>query len=427
MTSKAQKKGGYPTELEPLTEETQSFCIIIPAGEFYRNAAYVQLYKLGKWWSWKRDDSGELATQSAMTWRSLFEFNEDCGGSDVATKDDIRDGIYEAMNRLALQVATGQYANIGLSTDEDGTVTPTPEGGEDGEGTLPDDDPETEIDESKAARQGGATEVAAAIELFFDKIDGYYGPVNGTPTYTEAETSAQIISYFPCELVPMEQAITDYYAFRGTNARFLFEPTTAFDTYLFCKGSNRRSFSRWLADVSGFPVSKQVLMSQMANALSDEFWSGYFAEGTETPSTLYREASCEPVQDETLTLNMAGGGEGKTGIVTQKAFHRLLIDISGQATDAATPNVVIDFFYRKNADGTITRESGIGYFTGAGITSGTNPSNSAVPYQTDGHYVFTIDTLTAGALTFLRDNGTLGVGTVGTITITVKDQGEYAL
>lgn len=424
MSSKRQKLKGYPTELEPVTEATQSFCIIIPEGEAYRNAAYVQLLQLGKWWSWQRDDSGELATLSALTWRSLFQFNEDCGGEDVATKEDIRDGIYEAANRIALQIATGQYANIGLSTDADGVVTPTPDDPLTGV-ELPEDDPTTPaIDESLAASYGGSFAIMKALEQMYDKLDAAYGNVNGTPIVPEAQSQFNMKNLFDCDPIAMDAAVTGYYSYRATNNQLVFTPTAANIQYFFCHGSDERAWTQWLSDVSGFAYAKVVQLATLSSALSDLFWSGYYAKGTLIPSSDYLDASC--VKSPTEIMYVTTLGVAAISQTQWKGNHRIRITTEGYFTDI-DGDTLDTWWYVDPPAVPVNRLSSVNAQIGANTI---DPSLNVVPYNAAHKYVWTMDNA-AGSADFRLTIGSAGMNTptspTSGIKVTIEDLGEVNL
>lgn len=88
MTSKAQKRKGYPLPPDEWEENTQSFCVTIPAGEEWEMAFRAQLYELGKYWMWKRDEErNRAATDSATNWRDKLVIELDCGEPPMSCGD----------------------------------------------------------------------------------------------------------------------------------------------------------------------------------------------------------------------------------------------------------------------------------------------------------------------------------------------------
>lgn len=310
----------------------------------------------------------------------------------MATKDDIRDGMYEAMNRLAAQIVSGRYTDIAI--DEDGNVTqPSEEGGAAG---LPEDDPTTPLDETAMAIYGGCQGVASGLNLFFDKLDAYYGITNGSPATALATAQFAIKAYFPNDGAAMDTAIATYYTYRGSNNRILFDNTIAFIRYLYCSSPDEVGFNRWLIDLSGYDATKQGIVHDLAIGLSQEFWDSYYASGAKTPSGAYADATCVPVPPFSL-INMVFG----TGYLSpqMKAFHRFQCHIEGYYVDNIDGDIQ-DTLYYVTAAGVITYyPAGITITYGTGVTL---PTTSQVPYRTDHKYDFTLDlpSLDAGFLTW---------------------------
>jgi len=355
----------------------------------------------------------------AITEIALLLSIESCG--DMATKEDIRDGMYEAFNRLALQVATGQYANIGLSTDEDGTVTPTPEGAGDVE--IPEDDPLTDIDESAAATYGGTVAMVKAIRLFLDKIDNYYGPVNGAPITSAADTKQFINAYFATDETAMNAAIDGYFAYRATNARFVFQDTSAVTLYFFCHGNDEAAWGQWLVDLSAYPATKQAMMKMLTDALLDSFWTDYFATGVSKPNFNYLDAACVPGPPETILVPVMVTGVNGSNI--WKTNHRLKITSSGHWTDVAGD--IKDSWWYRSAAGVNTFQ-GASYTLQIGGTGVVKPSSNVVPYKTSHVYVYTIDTPNAGVLGITIPSTSMDSPVTGTgLTLQIEDLGEISV
>lgn len=381
MSSKPQRRKGYPLPENEWESETQSFCIIIPAGIEWEMAMRGQLYLLGKWWMWKRDSSRPKASSdSATTWRTLLEISEDCGG-DMATKEDIRDGMYEAMNRLALQIATGSYADISLITDGDGTVSqPSGEAAVD----LPEDDPATAINETESARYGGSVELGSKISLFLSKLDTYYGVTNGTPLYPASSAKQSINNYFPVTQPDMDAAIDAYYVWRASNGMIAFSSSAAFSLYLYCNGNDAFAAKRYMTDVSGYNLDKQNIVNFLINSLAPEFFSQYLAYGATVPSNGYLDAACVPMAYQEV-LNIPYASTRNLVPTLAKNGHRLLIEVSGYFNDP--DGDLQDAFWYRTAAGVLTR-SNFTFTNGAGTNM---PSDNQVPYNTSHVYQYTID------------------------------------
>lgn len=425
MTSEAQYKGGYPNEAEPVTEETQSFCITIPAGEAYRVAAYAQLTMLGKWWKWKREESGTLAKLSAETWRLLFEMNEDCEGDFNMTPEELAeaicDGLVCAAPRIGLMLAAGKGSDA--SFDEDGNIDiPTSEtGGED----LPEDDPATPIDETKSAYYGGIIEIASKLELVWDKIDALFGVPSGavTPVTPMEDAQAIMIAYFPCEFIIMQQAVDDYYAWRLAGAtQIAFTQTSAFPLYLYCNGYDYNALARWMIDQSGWVWSKQQIALKFWEALADSFFTHYFSLGSAKPSNAYLDAACVPMPYQEF-IDVPYASVRNLSPVIAKGGHRLKIRVSGYYVDP--DGDIQDPFWYRTAAGVLTR-SNFTFSHGAGANM---PSDNQVPYSPTHVYEYTIDLFNGSSswsVTFNRNAGMNVASTspTGGFDIQITDLGQ---
>lgn len=383
-------------------------------------AILLMLLEYQKWET--RWTNLELSKDELQTYIGDIEERLMRNEGGMATKDDIRDGIYEAMNRLALQVATGQYANIGLSTDEDGTVTPTPD---DPTSDLPEDDPLTPIDETQASNYGGTISLSKAIELLYDKLDTYYGAVNGTPATPEATAKTLIKAFFPCDGLMMDTAIASYYTYRTSNGQLAFNTTQAMQLYLYCHGSNERGWGQWLSDQSGYAIAKFTVMNDLSVSLSDEFWTSYYQQGTNKPSTVYLEAGCVPSPTE--IMNMPVLGTAYTSQTAWKANHRLLFTVENYFTDS-TDSDILDFWWYDAAGVTlpVNRIASVNMQLGAGITK---PTVNQVPFAANHKYQFTIDTVNGAGqvqITVPATGITTAVASVAGVgfKVTIQDLGE---
>jgi hypothetical protein len=344
-------------------------------------------------------------------------------GVDVATKDDIRDGMYEAMNRLAAQIVSGRFTNIAVG--DDGTVSdPTDTAGDAG---LPEDDPTTIIDETESARMGGTINLDKAIELLLDKVDTYYGATNGTPTTSQADAQTLVKAFFDCDGTAMDTAIATYYTYRASNNRILFNVSAAFHEYMYCHGSNERAWGQWLVDQSAYTTEKISVIQGLTVSLSDAFWADYYQAGLSKPSTTYLEASCVPSPTEIMNMPVLG-----TSYSTQqvwKANHRLLVTIENYFTDTADSDVLDFFWYDTTAATPVNRISSVTMQQGAGITK---PTTNQVPFNSNHKYQFTLDLGANSGVLQLSAPATGMTTPVASVAgvgfqVTVVDLGEIAL
>lgn len=423
MSSKAQKLAGYPLPETIETEETQSFCVIIPEGEEYRLAMFAQLTELGKWWKWKRDEDRPTAASDAATqWRTLLEINEDCGGGampdPVDTYEAIKLGIYDAFNDLAKQIVSGRTTDIMVGSD--GTVS-TPTTGQDSV-EIPEDDAATSYDDSKAAIFGGVHELVKGLELLLDRVDNYYGNVNGSPAYPAADAKLYIKLLLPCDAAEMDTAIDDYYTYRATTGQLVFNSDTTAELYIYCEGYDEAAWRKWLVDQSGFNSQKITIINTLTSALSDEFWTKYFERGIDTPSTLYIDADCEPVETQSFTLVPFSSARSTTA---QKRLHRIRVTVEGYSTD--TDGDLQDFFWYVNGTtGVRTRQNPT-------LTHGTalvQPSDNQVLYNAAHKYIFTLDLKNAANTVFSftanKNGGMSASASNPNFSVTVEDLGQVS-
>jgi hypothetical protein len=342
-------------------------------------------------------------------------------GFGMATQEDIAKGMYQAFNWLALQVATGQYANIALSTDEDGVVSlPS---GSDTPVELPEDDITTPYDDSLAAQMGGTIEVSRALEFLYDKIDTLYGNVNGTPTTSATDAKVLIKSFFDCDGALMDLAIDQYYTYRTTNGKLFFDVSSAMQLYMFCRSGGERAWSQWLSDQSGYPVIKISAMNALSTALNDGFWNGYFADGATKPSTQFLDASCVKIAPQTLTNLVFAVARTTTPLKSQ---HRMLFKVKGYALDV--DGDIQDFFWYRTA-------AGVNTFTTPTFvhSAGSNlPSQNQVVYNASHVYEYTIDLQALNAIMTITMNKHANMNAAGLtypvpFEIELIDLGEYAI
>lgn len=333
----------------------------------------------------------------------------------MATKDDIRDGIYEAFNRLSAQIVSGRYTNIAI--DDTGGVSNPTEGTQDA--ALPEDDPLTQINETLASKMGATSQVAKAIELLLDKLDAYYGATNGTPVTAQSDTQGFIEAYFPCDNTLMNTAIANYYVYRNTNGKFVFGADQNFQLYLYCHGASLAGFQRWLVDVSAYSVTKFNVVNDLVKALSDLFWSQYYQAGLSVLNLTYPDAACYPSPTEVMILTLGVTGTSQT---TWKINHRLRIEQEGYALDGTNGAICDSWWYKTTAGIPVNRIASNSWQYGAGIPK---PTINVVPYRTDHKYVWTLDTPAAAQFQITLSSVSMASITYPTpIKVTIIDEGE---
>lgn len=332
----------------------------------------------------------------------------------------ICDGLVCAAPKIGLMLAQG--ASGGGSFDEDGNIVLPPSAGGDTV-ELPDDDPTTPFDDTLAAQMGGTIAVTKALELLYDRCDSLYGVTNGAPSTPEADAQTLIKAFFPCDGALMDTSVAQYYTYRGTNSRLLFDPTPAMQNYMFCRGGGERAWGQWLSDQSGYVIGKFNVMNALSIALSEEFWSSYFGNGASKPSTQYLDASCVAIAPQTLTAMVFASARTTTPL---KASHRMLMKVKGYALDVDGDTQ--DWFWYRTA-------AGVNTFTAPTFThsSGSNlPSQNQVVWNAGHEYEYTIDLGALNAAMLITLNKHASMNAVGLtypvpFEITLEDLGEYAV
>lgn len=421
MSSKSQKRKGYPLPTIIRPDGQLHFCITIPEDPAYYMAMYAQLVQLGKWWHWKRDDDSRTkATETALMWRETFTLSENCGGFPVTPEefyDANKRSIYDAINDVAKQIVSGRVTNIAVG--DDGTVSDPTTGA--GDAALPEDDPETLFNETKGAKMGVSLEIGKAIEYLLDKVDSLYGNTNGSPTTDEADAQTYIKALFPTDGALMDTAISNYYAWRATNGRIIFDASTGYYTFLYCHGNSEAALRRYFIEQSTYDIDKATIVNDLIVGLSEEFFSFYSQSGIEKPSTLYFEAPCEPTQDQSMTAipfntNIIG--------TPLKASHRLKFHIEGYYTDP--DGDLQDAFWYRTSAGVLTRKHPDILQQGNIL----DPTDQQVVYRSDHIYDYTVDSPSLGgfySVQFFKDGGMAAGSTspTGGFTVNLHDLGQY--
>lgn len=425
MTSKAQKLKGYTIPEEWLTEETQSFCIIIPAGEEYRRAAYSQLLSLGKWWQWKRDledPDSTRAKETAEVWRLLFQMNEECGTMSIdyeAWAEAFGIQMYKVVNDVAKQVVSGRTTDI--SVDGDGVVTdPTTTKPED---KLPEDNPATpDVDEGLEAQNGGSVRVVDYLQQILTKMEQWR--LSGT--IIDQQAADRLILLYGFEDTKANIFSTYYYAtYAGAHGTITLNEDTL-DSLFYCRGTSIATFSKYIYDnhaTSGEVPALEVL----AENLNPEQFANWFNEGTQYPATKYLVYSCTRIATEQATLDMS-----TAEIVTVslsgvwKTNHRYRVQVSGTFTDSDNPNIISDAFWSVDTSTGIRTFQGANFIATAGVVALTA---AEVPYQPSHAYNVIVEKTggsAAGSLS--RNNNPMNLpNTTGILTAIVTDEGEFVV
>jgi hypothetical protein len=337
------------------------------------------------------------------------------GSGDMATKQDIKEALIEWTKDTALKIVSG--ATSGFEIDEDGNVII---GGEDGEDGLPEDDPATEVDETAAARSGGATAVRIGINSIWSNLNAWYG---ASVALAEAQNRLKLI--YNLEPTASDALVSEYWSARQQAQPYVSSFASTLDSYLYCKANNPQVLAEWIYEVH--TTNQQFLASKLVPALTQAQMDDWFTQGMEVPSTDYQAYSCVPIDPEQWILDAAylQTSAYKTGASIGKINHRILIEVSGKVNHPSDGSYQ-DFFYHVAANGTKT-------YVGAATSFGTlqfndnlsNPPQNKNPWKASGVYAVTMETTSAQAYRFRRaiSAANMAAGTTG-FTIKLTDLGE---
>jgi hypothetical protein len=388
-----------PPPLEGVTELKPEFQFTAECGFEYR----------------LKDQNGEIV----QDWTPVAGWDENAGlcfgGGDVATKQDIKEALIEWTKDTALKIVSG--ATGGIVIDEDGNVTI---GGEDGAAGLPEDDPATDVDETAAARSGGASAVRIGINSIWSNLNSWYGL-----SVPEASVVERLTLLYELNAVETAEFVAYYYAQRAASQQYVSSFASTLDGYLYCKGNNKQVLAEWIFEVG--VIATIAMASLMVEALTQGQMDNWFSQGMEVPSTDYQAYSCVPIDPEQWVLDAAylQTSTYKTGASIGKNNHRILIEVSGKVNHPSDGSYQ-DFFYHVAANGT---KSYVGIATGFGSLQFSdnlsNPPQSKVPWKASGVYAVTMETTSAQAYRFRRviSAANQAAGTTG-FTIKLTDLGE---
>lgn len=342
------------------------------------------------------------------------------GGGGVATKDDIRDGMYEALNRLAAQIVSGRYTNIQI--DDEGGVSDPTEGGVSEE--TPEDDPTTPLDESLAALCGAAIGVRLGLDAICADMQAWYG-VDATADIPEATAQFRFKTKYDVDDAQASLFVTEWWTVRAASGTVFTTFSSALDAKLFCKGVTKQTILTYI--ISSFANNIQFLATLLVNSLNQSQIDSWFEHGQNAPSTAYVAYSCTKIATETFTLNMALAESFTIPFAgVFKGGHRYLVEASGSFTDADFPNKVQDFFWK------VDTSSGVKTFIGFTLSiSGTvNAIAANVPYQSSHNYAWVFEKTGDNGGSFTKNNDEFnitGAAVVGTLTVSFIDLGEFTI
>ena len=371
------------------------------------------------WLDWLEDVAGwqdaEDELHPGIQAILIFEEGIEAG---MATKDDIRDGMYEAFNRLALQIASGTFSNLNFSTDANGIVTPASP-----DAALPDDDPDTGIDETESARSGGVISIRKGINNFLSDLNILYGS-DASPDTALADAQFIIEAKYKVDPTALSTAMTEYWADRAAaKAQLTVIDAATLDSALYCKGIDRTTITTVIVGITASTIEARQNAVAAVNALTDEQISDWFDKGSGLPSTAYLDYTCVPIPAQTLAAMVFTTARNTTPL---KANHRMKFIIDGYALDA--DGDIQDAFYYRTA-------AGVNTFTTPTFThsSGNNlPSQNQVPYSSSHHYEYTIDLGNLNAAMVITLNKHASMNATGLtyptpFSIQIIDLGEYTV
>jgi hypothetical protein len=368
-----------------------------------------------------RWDNLELSQQELDRMMGDIEFrlmgNEDGG---MVTKAELIEGICEGMQCYTENIAKRIISGVtgGITIDDDGNVTIG--GGGAVEPELPEDDPATPVDESQAAKSGGAGGVRLGYNAIWTNMNAW-----SSAGLSATDTKARLKVLYQVNEAETDIFVDQYYADKAGSLPLPTAWATTLDSYMFCKGATVSNVARFVFEQ--VLANVQAISLKLVNAVSQAQINAWFEQGSEIPSTDYVSYSCVPIDPETFVLDDAylSTGVYKAGASIGKLKHRIRIDVSGKINHP-TNGGYQDFFYFVASNGTKT-------FLGLSGGFGTiqfnapfgNPPQTKVPWESSGVYSITMETTSAAAYAFRRviQVADKVAGSAG-FTITFTDLGE---
>lgn len=373
------------------------------------------------WLAWYEDPAGwpEAEDDNFSGIQQVLMFEE--GIEPMVTQAEmtaaIHDGMYSAINDVAKQIVSG--VTSGIVVDDDGNVTV----GVSGEESLPEDDPETALNEAMAAKAGGAIAVRRGINNLLALLNTLYGP-DAVADTTEADANYIISSQFKVDLTALAAAVTEYWADRAASkVQLITLDTLILDSALFCKGITKQVINTVIVQTTSVSLEARQNASALVNSLTDEQISDWFQAGLEIPSTAYELYTCTPIGTQLFTMDFSLADSFSMPMAANlKANHRYLLEAEGSFTDTDNPNVVKDFLWSANTSTGVKTYEG---YTGS-IPAFPVPSASEVPFQASHKYAFTVDKIGTDGGALFKNNAEFALpNTTGIITLRITDLGEF--
>lgn len=398
------------------------------------DAQPVRYFKLNEQWckilagmlDWYEDVAGwkDAEDDNHPGIQAFLEFEVGINGGIFMTpdefKDNLRDGLYEAFNRLAAQIVSGRYTDIAV--DVDGNVSQPSESG--GDAGLPDDDPATVIDESLAAKAGGCIAVVAGYNAIWSDMAAWH-----TAGVDAATAQTRLQAKYQMNDGDLVFQFVDNYYFLWATSHIASYTESILSPMLFCGDGN---FKGIVADyiIDNVSATLQENGFKLNAALADSQITAWFDYGQQVPSTIYETYYCTKSPDETLLFDMATANSvQRTSSFVWKKGHRLLVRATGTFSDSDNPTIQADAMWELNTVSNAKTFVPLSFNSGGGTTS---PTNIQVPYRSDHVYEFTIEknpsTGTDATIIISKDNGSYNLpNTIGTLTVELHDLGYFGI
>lgn len=342
--------------------------------------------------------------------------DEEC---NMATKDDIRDGMYEAMNRLAAQIVSGRYTDIVVGSD--GTVS-DPTSGDGIEPNPIEDDPDTVIDETLASRAGGVINTRLWIQRILNDMAAWH--FASVPIIAVPSRLATLYGFDP---VLIDEWV-DYYWNVDATPDTVITLLNTLDSEFFCRGLSSETFANYALNKHVITTDRETLF-KLAPQLTQELLNKWYETGTDTMATDYLAYSCVKIPSYEFTLQI---GVTLNDPVVLKANHRYEVIASGHMLDSADGDIQ-DAWFRKTTAG-LPVFSNSDFNIQIGGASKTDPTTFEVTYDPVNHrYIHTVDlgASSVGAQWTWNRNAGMTAGTTtspsGGLLVKVRDLGEIGI
>lgn len=372
------------------------------------------------WLDWLEDVAGwqEAQDESYAGIQQILIFEEGIEPL-VTTQEELKTAICEGIECAVVQISKRivSGSKTGFSIDDDGNIII----GGDGDEALPEDDPETIINEELAAKAGGANSVQRYINKLFSDLNTLHG-VDGTPDTPLAQAQAIIRSSFSCDPALMDAAVSEYYANIQTySQRVESLGTAALDGWIFCRGYSHESIIQYIWQLGGviFPLKQNAV--NLVSALYDDILLNKFIDGQLLPSTDYADYSCTKTPTETIQVPV-DANVSYQGVQVWKTNHRIKMTVTGYVVDSDGDR--IDFWWNKTAGGVLSFKNNDVQIRINGSTVQPDATQNEVVFNEAGAYSWTFDCTATGIMDIRVNRGILNLAAEYTFNVLVEDLGE---